>query len=104
MTGFDDRKDAMESKYAHDQKLGFELEAKCSKIFGLWAASQLGLEGKDAQTYAGEVVGTNLDEPGFDDIIRKVMKDFEAKGIEVSHHMLSVQVERALAEAQKSVG
>ncbi|HRQ60690.1 MAG TPA: DUF1476 domain-containing protein [Alphaproteobacteria bacterium] len=104
MTGFDDRKDAMESKYAHEEKLGFELEAKTAKIFGLWAAAKLGLEGPDALTYAGEVIAANLDEAGFEDMIRKVMADFQEKGIEISHHLLSTQVEVALAEAQKSMG
>lgn len=104
MTGFNDREKAFEGKFAHEQKLGFELEAKCSKLFGLWAASELGLEGKEAQTYASEVVAANMDEPGFEDVIRKVSQDFEAKGIDSSHDRLSRELEKALSEAQKALG
>lgn len=103
MTTFDDRKDAFENKYAHEQKLGFEVEAKTSKIFGLWAAAQLGLSGADAQTYAGEVVAANLDEPGFDDIIRKVRADFDAKELTISDHMIRTELDKALAEARKQI-
>jgi len=103
MTGIDDRRDAFESKYAHDEKMSFDVEARCSKLFGLWAASQLGLEGAEADSYAKEVVMANLEEPGFDDIIRKVRADFDQKGVEISDHVMQNQVEKALVEAQKQL-
>lgn len=103
MTGFEDRRDAFESKYAHDEKISFDVEARCSKLFGLWAASQLGLEGAEADSYAKEVVMANLEEPGFDDIIRKVRADFDQKGVEISDHVMQTQVEKALVEAQKQL-
>ena len=103
MTGFEDRRDAFESKYAHDAKMSFDVEARCSKLFGLWAASQLGLEGAEADSYAKEVVLANLEEPGFDDIIRKVRADFDQKGVEISDHVMKIQVEKALVEAQKQL-
>lgn len=104
MTGFNDRKDAFESKYAHEEKHSFELEAKCAKIFGLWAAGKLGLEGADAQTYAGEVVTANLEKPGLDDMIDKVEADFKQKGIDLSRHMLDLEVEKALIAARTALG
>lgn len=103
MSGFDDRKDAFENKYAHDEKLNFDTEAKCCKIFGLWAATQLGISGPDAETYAKEVVIANLDEPGFDDVFRKVRADFEDKGVDVSDHVMHVEMDKALAEAKKQL-
>ncbi len=103
MTGFEDRRDAFENKYAHDEKLSFDVEARCSKLFGLWAASQLGLEGTEADSYAKEVVMANLEEPGFDDIIRKVRADFDQKGLDISDHLMHTQVEKALIEAQKQL-
>lgn len=103
MSGFKDREDAFERKYAHEEKHSFELEAKCAKIFGLWAAGHLGLEGADAQTYAGEVVTANLEKPGLEDMIEKVQKDLELKGVSISRHMLEVEVEKALVKAQKAM-
>jgi hypothetical protein len=103
MTGFNDRKDAFESKYAHEEKHSFEMEAKCAKIFGLWVANKLGLEGPDAQTYANEVVTANLEKPGLEDMIEKVQKDLEIKGVTISRHLLDVEVEKALVAAQKAL-
>ncbi|MAE52440.1 MAG: hypothetical protein CMH27_11595 [Micavibrio sp.] len=103
MTAFDDRKDAFESKFAHDEKLSFDLEAKCSKLFGLWAAEQLGLEAGEAESYAKEVVMANLEEAGFDDIIRKVRADFDQKGVEISDHVININLEKSLLAAQKAM-
>ncbi|MBI2234353.1 MAG: DUF1476 domain-containing protein [Micavibrio aeruginosavorus] len=100
MTNLNDRKDAFENKYAHDQEMMFKLEARTSKLFGLWAAEQLGLSGADAETYAKEVVGANLEEAGFEDIKRKVRADFDKKGIETSDHMLDSMIHKAQDEAK----
>ncbi len=103
MTGFDDRRDSFENKYAHDEKLSFDIEARCCKIFGLWAAAQLGLSGTEADTYAKEVVMANLEEPGFDDVMRKVRPDFDKKGVDISDHVLKMEIEKALVEARKQI-
>ena len=80
MTTFDDREKGYEGKFVHEEKLDFAVEARLSKLYGLWAAEKLGLTDADAETYAGQVVTANLEEPGFDDILRKVRKDFDEKG------------------------
>lgn len=103
MNGFDDRKKGFESKYAHEEKIGFDVEARCSKLYGLWAASQIGLEGQDALTYAHEVVEANLDEPGFDDVLRKVQADFKEKNIEISDHVMRAELDKALEEARRQI-
>lgn len=103
MSGFDDRKKRYEGKYAHQEKIEFAVEARMSKLYGLWAAGQLGLEGADAQTYASEVVAANLEEPGFDDILRKVREDFDEKGLDISDHLMNVELDKALEEAKKQV-
>ncbi|MCB9991854.1 MAG: DUF1476 domain-containing protein [Rhodospirillales bacterium] len=103
MSSFEERKDAFEKKFAHDEELAFKVEARCCKLFGLWAAEQLGLEGADAETYAKEVVGSNLEEPGFDDVKRKVMPDFEAKGVDISDHVVDSMLEKYMEEAKNQI-
>ena len=44
MTTFNDRKDAFESKFAHDSEMQFKAEARRNKILALWAAGLLDLE------------------------------------------------------------
>lgn len=103
MSAFEERKSAQETKLAMDEKLDFKVEARCSKLYGLWAAKQLGIEGDEATVYAGEVVESNLEEPGFDDVLRKVRADFETKGLDISDEIMEAELEKALAEAKTQV-
>ena len=80
MTTFDDRKDAFEKKFAHDEELRFKATARRNKLLGLWAAEQLGKAGPDAETYAKSVVMADFQEAGDDDVLRKVRADLEANG------------------------
>ena len=103
MSGFEDRKDAFEQKYAHDEELMFKVEARCCKLFGLWAAEQMGLVGEAASAYARDVVAANLEEPGFDDVKRKVMPDFAEKNVDVSEHMVNSMLDKCMDEAEQQI-
>jgi len=82
MSMFDDREKGYEAKYKHDQEALFKITARRNKLLGLWVASQLGKTGADAEAYAKEVVASDFEKPGDDDVIVKVLKDLEAKGID----------------------
>jgi hypothetical protein len=80
MTTFDDRKDAFEKKFAHDEELRFKATARRNRLLGLWAAEKLGKSGADAEAYAKSVVMADFEEAGDDDVLRKVRADLEAGG------------------------
>ncbi|MCB9988614.1 MAG: DUF1476 domain-containing protein [Rhodospirillales bacterium] len=103
MSTLDDRKDVFEKKFAHNEELAFKAEARCCKLFGLWIAEQMGLDGVNAETYAKEVVAVNLEEPGFDDVKRKVMPDLAAKNIDISEHVIDSQLEHFLDKAKEQI-
>jgi hypothetical protein len=42
---------------------------------GLWAANLLGKSGDDAENYAKEVIKSDMEEAGDEDVIRKVKSD-----------------------------
>ena len=42
MAQFNDRRDAYENKFAHDEELRFKATARRNKLLGLWAAEKLG--------------------------------------------------------------
>jgi hypothetical protein len=94
MTTFDKREDSFEKQFAHDEELRFKATARRNKLLGLWAAEKLGLTGAEADAYAKDVVATDLEEPGEDDVFRKVRKDFDAKNVNQSDH----QIRRTMAE------
>ncbi|EAQ03458.1 hypothetical protein OB2597_02522 [Pseudooceanicola batsensis HTCC2597] len=79
MTTFDDRENAFENKYAHDQEMQFRAEARRNKLLGLWAAELMGKTGADADAYAREVVKSDFEEAGHEDVVRKVSGDLGDK-------------------------
>lgn len=79
MTTFNDRENAFENKYAHDAETKFKIEARANKLLGLWVAELLGKTGDDAAAYAIEVVKSDFEEPGIEDVVRKVSGDVAGK-------------------------
>ena len=75
MSTFDDRENAFENKYAHDQEMQFKAEMRRNKLVGLWAAELLGKTGEAADAYAIEVVKSDFEEAGIEDVVRKVAGD-----------------------------
>lgn len=88
MSTFDKREQGFENKFAHDEELRFKAEARRNRMLGMWAAEKLGLSGEEAEAYAKSVVLADFEEPGDEDVYRKVKGDFEAKNIDVSEHQL----------------
>jgi len=101
MTTFDDREQAFERKFAHDEEMRFKAEARRDKLLGLWAAGLMGLSGAEAEDYARAVVVEDLKEAGDDDVYRKVKADLEAKG--QSADGLRAKMTELLAEAKLQV-
>ena len=85
MTTFDDRKDAFEKKFAHDEELRFKATARRNKLLGLWAAAQLGKSGADAEAYAKSVVMADFEEAGragSETEIRRQMVELMARAVD----------------------
>lgn len=101
MTSFDDREKNFERKFAHDEELRFKATVRRNKLVGLWAAEKLGHA--DPQAYAKEVVKADFEEAGDADVIRKLKRDFEAKGVEVSEHMIERQLSDSMDEARRQI-
>jgi len=84
MTTFDGRENAFENKHAHDAETQFKIEARRNKHLGLWAAGLLGKSGDDAAAYAVEVIKSDFEEAGDEDVIRKVVGDLAGKADEAT--------------------
>ena len=83
-TQFSDRKKGFEAKFQMDQETTFKVEARRNKLLGLWLAEELGMPETEHEAYAKDVVLADLEEPGVEDIIRKVMKDITDHDANVS--------------------
>ncbi len=103
MSTFDDRERAEEARYALDQETQFKVMARRNKLLGLWAADLMGLSGSDAEAYAKTVVLSDLEEPGDEDVFRKVRGDFDAAGIDRTDARIREQMAELLPVAREQV-
>ena len=99
MTTFDKRKDAFESKFARDEELRFKATSRRNKLLGLWAAERLGKSGAEADSYAREVIRSDMQEAGDNDVLRKVRADLEAGGVQQSEDQVRRKMDELMAEA-----
>ena len=106
MTTFDKREDAFEAKFAHDEQLRFKALARRDKMLGLWAAEKLGKTGSEAEAYAKEIVVAEFEEPGDDDVFRRIKADLAAAGVNQSDHQIRRTMDElmSLALAQVEAG
>lgn len=101
MTTFDKREEGFEKQFAHDEELRFKAMARRNKMLGLWAAGVLGKSGADAEAYAKEVVLADFEEAGDSDVLRKVSKDLQPKG--VTEQQIRAQMTELLAQAIEQI-
>ncbi len=96
---FNDREQAFEAAFSEDQKNNFRIEARASKLIGYWAADKMGLTGDQKENYSKEVITANLDEPGYDDVKRKIVADFTKNGCTVSSGEIDKIIQNFIKEA-----
>ena len=96
-TTFDKREEGFEKQFVHDEELRFKAIARRNKMLGLWAAGILGKSGAEAEAYAKEVVLADFEETVDKDVVHKVIKDLQPKG--VTEQQIRSRMTELLAEA-----
>lgn len=94
MTMFDDRRQAAETHFARSEEMAFRITARRNRLLGQWAAAQMRLTPEETDAYAKAVVQADFEEAGDEDVIRKLLGDLTAAGVETD----DAAVRRALAE------
>ena len=74
----------LQTKFALDAELRFKAEARRNRLLGEWAAGLLGKTGDEARTYALTVVTSDFEEPGEDDVFRKLSEDLADRADEAT--------------------
>jgi hypothetical protein len=103
MSGFEDRQKSQEAKFAFDAEKQFKAEARRNKLLGIWAAELLGLEGDAAKSYATEVVASDFQEAGDEDVFRKVSGDLSAKGVSIGEDVIRQKMVSLVAVANEQI-
>ena len=101
MNKFDERGQNFEKKFQIDQELKFKVEARSNKYLGEWASLKLGKNEEEKKNYIQEIIKSDLEEAGQEDVFRKIKKDFEAASINLEEKEIRHQMEKALLRAKE---
>ena len=94
MTDFTDRQRGEEAKFAMDAETAFRVAARRNRLLGHWAAEKMDLGPEETEAYAKAVIQADFEEAGDEDVIRKVLGDLVAAGVDID----DAAVRSALAE------
>ncbi len=103
MTTFDQREQAFEHAFGHDEELKFKARARKNKMLGLWAAGLMGKTGAEAESYARDIVMADFEKPGDHDVVHTLVHDLAAAGRPTEEHTIRRQGERFMADAMNQV-
>ena len=100
---FKDREKGFEGKFAHDGEMRFKIVARRNKLLGLWAAEQMKLTPEEADAYARAVVHAEFEEAGDEDVVRKLVGDLTAAGIDTDESRVRTALDAKLVEARRQL-
>ena len=100
---FEKREKGFEAKWAHDEELRFKVYVRRNKLLGLWAAAEMGVTGPAADNYAKEVIAADFEKPGEEDVFEKLRRDFDARKVSISDHLLRRKMEELLDAAKHQI-
>ena len=98
---YDEREKGFEKKFQMDEELQFKVAARSNKYLGEWASAKLGKNEDETKNYIQEVIKSDLQEQGVEDVYRKIKKDFQAASISIEEAEIRDQMEKALSRAKE---
>ena len=101
MSKFDEREKSFEKKFQMDEELQFKIAAKKNRYLAEWASLKLGKNEDETKNYIQEVIKSDLQEQGVEDVYRKIKKDFQAASISIEEAEIRDQMEKALSRSKE---
>lgn len=103
MTDFDDRRRAFEQQFARDEEMAFRITARRNRLLGHWAAAQMRLTPEETDAYAKSVVQADFEESGDEDVVRKLVGDLTAAGVDTEEAAVRRALEAQTIEARRQL-
>ena len=103
MTTFDDREQGFENKFAHDEEVEFKAVARRNRLLGEWGGGLMGLSVEHVDEYARAVVKSDFEQPGDEDVLRKVFEDLKGAGVATTEGEVRMKMAELLAQAREQI-
>jgi hypothetical protein len=81
----------------------FRITARRNRLLGEWAARQMKLSEAEAESYAKDVVRSDFEEAGDHDVVRKVLGDLTAAGIETDEASIQEALRNKEIDARRQI-
>ena len=101
MSTMDERRGASENKFMLNAEQEFKAEARRNKLLAQWAAPLVGKSDVDA--YVLEVIKSDFEEAGDEDVFRKVSADLSAGGAGVTDTELRAKIDEFMDLAREQI-
>ena len=101
MNKFDEREKSFEKKFQMDEELQFKIAARSNKYLGEWASLKLGKNEEEKKNYIQEIIRSDLEEAGQEDVFRKIKKDFQAASISMEDKEIYDAMQKSLQNAKE---
>ena len=101
MNIFDEIENSFDRKFQMDEELQFKIAARSNKYLGAWASSMLGKNEEEEKNYIQEIIRSDLEEAGQEDVFRKIKKDFQGASISIEEREIRDQMEKAMLRAKE---
>lgn len=101
MSTMDERRGAAETKFALSAEQEFKAEARRNKLLAQWAAPLAGRS--DVEAYVLEVIKSDFEEAGDEDVLRKVSADLAAGGAGTTDEQLRAKMDELMELARDQI-
>ena len=98
---FTEREKSFEKKFVRDEELQFKVQARSNKYLAEFVSEKLGKREEEKQKYIQEIIKSDMEEAGNEDVFRKIKKDFQEALVSIDDKEIRDQMEKALLRAKK---
>lgn len=101
MKSFEDRQSDEHARFVSDADTLFRIQARRNRLVGEWAAARMKLSPAETEAYAKGVVQADFEEAGDEDVIRKLLGDCIAAGVDTTEAEVRAALEAKHVEARR---
>jgi hypothetical protein len=103
MTTFDDRDRASEAHFVREDEMAFRITARRNRLLGVWAAHEMNLTPEETDAYATALVHADMEGGGDDDVVRKLVGDMTAAGLDHDEATVRRALAQQMTEARRQL-
>ena len=99
MSGFSQREDGFEKKFAFDAEKRFRATARRNKMLAAWIGERTSMTAAQVAQYAVELEAHDLKKPGDDDVAEKLVADLKSRGLTATTAEVRAEMSRCMSKA-----